>query len=293
MQSGVAAFAAAPPKGPEMTDKYSFEAQRLAATYTGAVSFAGKNLSNGKTITFRADRVMPTASTIKLPILVELLHQVEQGRLDLDTQLTLKASDQVGGSGVLKHMSPGAILPLRDVALLMIILSDNTATNMVLDLTGIAPVNAEMKKLGLTSTTLKNKVDFTAIGSDVRNFAEASAADYVILLEAIATSKGVSPASSALIWGMLSRQHYLDLLPRQLPYNPYAGDLGGNADFSVGGKTGFFPGFRADAMIAGQGGQTVVMTAFAYGDDMSFLPDNAIAVFLGKLGKTLFEELTA
>lgn len=264
----------------------------MASSYPHDIAFCAKNLSTGQTISFAPDKLMPTASCIKLPVLVALHDLAERGEVDLDIPVVLEVADQVGGSGVLKNLSPGATLSLRDYATLMIVLSDNTATNIVVDRVGIDVVNATMRDLGLTQTTLKTRIDFQAIGNEVRNLSESSAADFAILLERIAKGTAVSAAASAAVKDVMARQHYLDLLPRLLPHNPYAADLGGQAALAVAGKTGFFPGFRADTIIVDTAGQTLVMAAFVYGDDMSFLPDNAIGRFMGELGQSLFIELT-
>lgn len=264
----------------------------LASSWTHDLSFLAKNLSTGKTLSFAPDKLMPTASCIKLPMLVALFDKAERGEIDIQAPHVLTSADQVGGSGVLKHLSPGASLSLRDYATLMIVLSDNTATNVVADAVGVDFINAKMKELGLTQTTLKTRIDFQAIGSDVRNLSESTVADFARLLEGIATGTLISKKASAAIKDIMSRQHFLDLLPRLLPYNPYAGDLGGTVDLLVAGKTGFFPGFRADTIIIDAAGQTLVMAAFVYGGDLSFLPENAIAKFMGELGLAAFEELT-
>lgn len=268
-------------------------ALQLASSYPHEISFFAKNLSTGKTIAFDAHKLMPTASCIKLPMLVALYDKAERGEIDLTAPVVLEAKEQVGGSGVLKHLTAGASLSLRDYAALMIILSDNTATNVVADAIGVDFVNEKMRELGLENTTLKTRIDFEAIGSDVRNLSESTVADFAILLEGIAKGTLVSTAASAAIKDIMSRQHYLDLLPRFLPYNPYAADLGGAADLAVSGKTGFFPGFRADTIIVDAGEQQIIMAAFVYGDDQSFLPENAIARFMGELGLAAFKELTA
>ncbi|WP_169196972.1 serine hydrolase [Devosia sp. MC1541] len=268
-------------------------ALQLLAAYPHDVSFFAKNLKTGKTIAFEADKLMPTASCIKLPMLVALYDKAERGEIDLTAPVVLEVKEQVGGSGVLKHLTAGATLSLRDYAALMIILSDNTGTNVVADAVGIDFINAKMAELGLSQTTFKTRIDFDAIGSDVRNLSESSVADFAILLEGIAKGTLISESASAAIKDIMSRQHYLDLLPRLLPYNPYAGDLGGTVDLAVSGKTGFFPGFRADTIIVDTADAQIIMAAFVYGDDLSFLPENAIAKFMGDLGLAAFTELTA
>lgn len=265
----------------------------LAQGYQHNLSFIAKNLGTGRTIAFEPDKLMPTASCIKLPMLVALYDKAERGEIDLEQMVVMQGTDQVGGSGVLKHLSAGLTLSLRDVATLMIVLSDNTATNIIADHVGIDFINAKMAELGLSHTLLKTKIDFAAIGGEVRNLSESTVADFAILLEGIARGTLISPKASAAMKDILSRQHYLDLLPRLLPVNPYARDLGGEPELAVAGKTGFFPGFRADTIIVDADGQVLIMAAFVYGEDQSFLADNGIAQFMGGLGKALFDELMA
>ena len=113
--------------------------------------------SNERVAARLADQPFPTASTIKLAILYELLKQGEEGKLSLDKPALLERSQVVGGSGVLQHLS-GPMLSLGDHAALMIILSDNTATNVVIDAVGMANVKARMKALGLGDILLRRKM---------------------------------------------------------------------------------------------------------------------------------------
>ncbi|MEY9981511.1 beta-lactamase class A [Bradyrhizobium yuanmingense] len=252
----------------------------LAKNWSGDVAFAGQNLSTGKRISWQADKSTSTASCIKLQILIALMNEVEKGHQSLDTMITVKASDLVVGSGVLRYLSPGVTMSLLDVATLMIVLSDNSATNIVIDLIGLGTINRVISDIGLKSTRLVNRIDFARLGSDSTRFAVSTADDFLMTLIAIAEGRLISARSSQVIREIMSRQHYVDLLARRLPY-------------AVAGKTGFVTNFRGDAVIVERDGQTVVMTAFARGDDPSFLPDNAIAIFLGDLGQALFNDLTA
>ncbi|QOZ23796.1 serine hydrolase [Bradyrhizobium sp. CCBAU 51753] len=265
----------------------------LARTWSGDVVFAGCNLSTGKMISWRADKSTATASCIKLQILVALMSEVEKGRQSLDRLITVKASDLVGGSGVLKHLSAGVTMPLRDIATLMIILSDNSATNIIIDLVGLDRINQVISEMGLKSTRLVNRIDFGKIGNDPTKFAVSTARDFLTTLTAIAEGRLISARASRSMREIMSRQHYLDLLPRKLSYDPYAADTGRAPALTVAGKTGFVSGFRGDAVIIEWRGATLVMTAFASGDDPSFLPDNAVARFMGDLGEALFNDLTA
>jgi beta-lactamase class A len=115
--------------------------------------------ATGERISVHGNVVFTQASAIKLPVLVELMRQVEAGEQNLDQVVTLAASDIVPGSGVLQQLTPGKLsLSLRDVATLMVTVSDNTATNMIIDRVGMAKVGAEMARLGLSATKLQRKM---------------------------------------------------------------------------------------------------------------------------------------
>src|SRR5205085_8304465 len=102
---------------------------------------------------------MPTASLIKLAVMIEVYQQAAEKRIQLSDQLTLRAEDKVPGSGVLTdHFTPGLTFPLRDAVHLMIALSDNTATNLILDKIGIASTAKRMESWGLPNTKIHAKV---------------------------------------------------------------------------------------------------------------------------------------
>lgn len=193
---------------------------------------------------------------------------------------------------MLKHLSAPLDFTVHDIAMLMMIQSDNTATNMALDLVGLDTVNILAADLGCTRTQIRNQIDFAAIGSDIRNLAVSSARDFCRLLTAIDRCDGFSAAMSNAILNILGRQNYLDLLPRELDFNPYAQDLGSDQALWIGHKTGFFPGFRGDAGIWKRNGQTVVITAFLEGiEDSGFAADNPGALKLGRAGAFVAEAL--
>jgi beta-lactamase class A len=131
----------------------------LAKDHQGKVALAVKNLATGESYYRNADEVMPTASLIKVAVLIELYHQAQEGKLKLADRVTLRSADKVPGSGILtEHFSDGAEFSLRDAARLMIAFSDNTATNLVLERTGIPSVNKCMEEWGFPETRINAKV---------------------------------------------------------------------------------------------------------------------------------------
>jgi beta-lactamase class A len=113
---------------------------------------AVKHLGTGEEVGFNGDEVFPTASVFKVPVIVGLYRQVEAGRLSFEDKLVLKDSEKVPGSGILKELSEGLEVTVRDLSQLMMILSDNTATDMLVERVGKDNVNAAMWRLGLKNT---------------------------------------------------------------------------------------------------------------------------------------------
>jgi beta-lactamase class A len=113
---------------------------------------AVRHLGTGEEVSFNGDELFPTASVFKVPVIVELYRQVEAGKLRLDDKLVLKDSLKVPGSGILKELTEGLDTSIRDLSRLMMILSDNTATDMLVEKVGKENVNATMRRLGLNNT---------------------------------------------------------------------------------------------------------------------------------------------
>jgi len=130
----------------------------LASAHHGVLGYSVLNVDTGERLSRRGDETFPTASLIKVPILVTVFDLVEQGQLSLDDQLTLLKIDKVPGSGNLQFMHDGATLTVRDAAWLMSTTSDNTATNLLLDRIVIRRVWDKMEKLGLQHTKVHSKV---------------------------------------------------------------------------------------------------------------------------------------
>src|SRR5579872_3891849 len=132
--------------------------EKLAANHQGKLSLYATNLKTGTTIAIDADRPVPTASVIKLPILVEAMEQVKAGKHSLEEKLTLEKDNVVPGSGVFEFFDLPFNVTFKDALTFMIIESDNTATNMVIDQAGIKNVNDRITKMGLKDTYLYKKV---------------------------------------------------------------------------------------------------------------------------------------
>jgi beta-lactamase class A len=120
--------------------------------FEGVIGVAVHHLSTGESASINGQELFPTASVFKLPLIVELYRLVEAGELSLDDKKTLREADKVPGSGILKELSEGLALTVRDLVRLMMILSDNTATDILLGRVGMGRVNEAMASLGLGET---------------------------------------------------------------------------------------------------------------------------------------------
>jgi beta-lactamase class A len=126
--------------------------------FKGKVSLFAQNLDTGQTYSFNGDERVRTASTIKIPVMIEAFARVADGRAKWTDELVLTKAARYGGSGILPELSDGLRLTLKDCVRLMMTLSDNTATNMVLDYLTTDAVNARMETLGFKYTRIMRRV---------------------------------------------------------------------------------------------------------------------------------------
>ncbi len=158
------AFAALPAPAqsrfPAVLDaKFQAAVGGIEANLDGILGLALKDLKTGKTLLINEREVFPQASSIKIAVLVEVFKQAEEGRLKLDEFIALEDGRKVEGSGVLFHLGrPSLSLSVRDTAVLMVVLSDNTATNLLIDKVGLDAVNRRLDALGLPKTRLRRKM---------------------------------------------------------------------------------------------------------------------------------------
>jgi beta-lactamase class A len=130
------------------------DVMKEAEGFEDVLGVAVKNLGTGEEAELNGGELFPTASVFKVPVIVELYRQVEAGRHSLDESLILKDSLKVPGSGILKELSEGLEVTVRDLSRLMMILSDNTATDMIVELVEKENVNATLRRLGLKNTVV-------------------------------------------------------------------------------------------------------------------------------------------
>ena len=276
----------------------------------GVVGVDAKHLETGERVSHNADTVFFTASTLKVPLLVELYRQVDAGIIDVHQRIDLTDTLRVPGSGVLKELASGLQPTVHDLAMLMIIISDNTATDTLYNRVGGDNINNTMRQLGLTHTHIPmtcRELLYGITGLEVENpvhtyqlasdrlkkrefvlegdgFSEdksdvSSPNDMCRLLELIYDGNILSAQSREAVLDILKRQQLSTVIPHALP-----------AGTAVAHKTGSYHSVRCDVGIvfSPTGPYTVAIMAkeMTTGDRLS------VDASLAAISRSVYDEFT-
>ncbi|MDQ7822135.1 MAG: serine hydrolase [Candidatus Eremiobacteraeota bacterium] len=219
-----------------MSEKMALKLAAMAQALRGTMGFAIKSLEGSEAFYHRAEERFHAASIIKMAIAGELYRQIEKGLRRRDETVRLAAEFKVDGAGVLKELHDGLELTVSDLAALMIVVSDNTASNMLIDLVGMDQVNSLLEHLGMTGSRLVKK--FMLSHPDPSFFNYTTPRDTLVLLEKIYRGEFLSHTSAGEVLGILERQQYREKIPLFLP-----------EELRIAHKTGEVTGVRHDAGI--------------------------------------------
>jgi len=278
----------------------------IAKAHHGKVALYAVQLNTGRTVGLDADVVVQTASVIKLTILFEAMEQVRAGKVHWDDKIMLAPGDAVGGAGLLLFLDTPHILTLKDVLTLMIVMSDNTATDLAIDKIGLDAVNARIAWMGLKDTHLYKKIGKPAtepMPADQPKYGlgKTTPVEMAEVMERIglcafdgpgrlqgAGMKSLSAGDTAICgvgMKMLRNQFYQDMIPRYLEQMDSSESGSGTAS-----KSGSLNAVRADvAIVAGKTGP-MVLSVFTYDNvDKGWTVDNEAEVTIAKLAKEIVE----
>lgn len=252
----------------------------LATAHHGVVGYAVRNLDTGERLERRGDETFPTASLIKVPILVTLYDLAGKGMLSLDDPLTVLKIDQVPGSGTLQYMHPGLTLSVRDAAWLMATTSDNTATNLLLDRIIIRRVWEKMEGLGLQHTKVHSKsflrISSVAMDSSVKyGLGVSTPNEMATLFELLARGRAVSPAADSAMLDILEHNEDLQLLQRYVE--------GVRAPH----KTGATDQVRTECSLFYLQSRVVACVFTKENADQRWLVDNEAQITMGRMGAAI------
>jgi beta-lactamase class A len=266
-----------------------------ADTYSGKLTWALTDLTSGGHIGRDEADVMPTASLIKVPVLAALYRSVHEGRVRLEDRVRYEERHRVLGSGVLSKLTYGVEMTVRDAAVLMMIISDNSATNMCVDLAGLDYINKTMRDLGLRETTLFLRLGDRSAGLDARKMSVSTAGEMVSLMGRIARHEIVDEASSEDMLRIMRRSDYRHELSGELPWNEMnmLGDDPKQAWVAEKGGS-FLNGVRTSAAVFKGPRGSFVMSVFCEGGTGPGTGRGSEGnVVIGRMGKIAWDELAA
>jgi len=264
------------------------EIEEIARGFSGRLGVWACRVDGGEPVAYGAEEPFPTASTIKVPILYEVFRQAGEGRFRLEDPLPLTRENQVPGSGVLKDLTPGIALPVRDYCTLMITVSDNTATNVLLDLVGVEAVTRSMAAIGLHRTRLYRKI-FQGSGP----LAESTPADLGRLLLGLARGEWLTPGACAEMLGMLYRQQHKEMLTRYIDDYQFEEEEMGRCPVRVASKSGWSDDVRADVGLIETPSVRYVVAIMSKGcRDEREHPDHEGAIALARVSRAIYDHFT-
>jgi beta-lactamase class A len=269
--------------------------QAMIGPYAGKVTLFAHDLGTGQTVAINADTPVPTASVIKLTILYEALEQIRAGKASWDEKLTLTKAEQVPGSGVLLFFDTPLTITLKDAITMMIVMSDNTATNLVIDRLGIQNIDSQIQALGLKNTWLYKRIMLPPTGpmpADQKQFGlgKTTAREMATVLTRFVTcelgpyvgpgaGKQAQPLCDTAMH-MLGNQFYRDGLPRYLD----------GSGLRIANKTGALDHVRNDVGVVYTRTGPVVMSEFTYDNtDISWTSDNTAELLLARLSRQIVD----
>ncbi len=231
-----------------------------------------------------------TASTIKLFVLAALFEQIHRGEISLSDMLEYRQEHVIDGSGILSSMEVGTKLSVRNVATLMIIVSDNIATNMLIDLLGVDRINDCIQGLGCKDTILHNRIDFERYS----RLGTSTPADYASMWVRMAQGTLVSREASERMLEICRQQHYNSMLTKSLP--PYYLDADNYDEeiIYVASKSGSMNACRNDGgIVSTPYGKYVIVLFNKDFSDSQYYPEHPATVFGARVSRLIFDQYLA
>ncbi|HVG45635.1 MAG TPA: serine hydrolase [Longimicrobium sp.] len=278
-----APLASADTTAPGDTARLRRTLEELVRGYPGVAGVSVIDLRSGARVSVRGDETFPTASLIKVAVLVALLDEVSKGTIRMDERISLLARDRVGGSGVLQYMQSGLEPTVEDAAWLMITLSDNTATNILLDHLNVKTVWDKMEALGLPHTKIHSKTFLRstsiAVDSSVKyGLGVTTPNETARLFELLHHGRAVSPAHDSTALAMLRANQDATKLARWLPDT-----------VAVAHKTGEVDRSRSDCgIVYGPQAPVVVCALTRENRETSYAVDNPANLLMARIGLAVF-----
>lgn len=270
--------------------------ETICRGFNGRIGLAALNLQTNEELLYHADEIFATASMIKLPVLITLMAQCQKGETSLDEPLMLRKADKIGGSGLLQFLTPGLVMPVRDWAFLMMNISDNLATNVLIDHVGLKNVQNWLVDNGYEEVQLHRKIDFGELAKDRKQLGTATPHGLNRLITAVFRRQLVSPAACDEMLRMMDKVG-ADRMGRYLPFSYYGSDEPEETKLHLAGKTGSLAGMRGQTGIvwrgAGDALRGFALTVMTEDDPAPELwsVDAAGVVIIGRLTQAIYTSM--
>ena len=261
--------------------------RRIAKSFSGTLGLAARDFKTGDELFLNADEVFPTASMVKIGILLELFRQKEAGKLELGEMVTIRKADKTAGSGLIENMGEDVTLSLHDIAVLMNAISDNTATNVLIDRLGIGTINMAMAEAGMRNTHLFRKIIFTSARKlRYPHFATGTPRDFMTLMSNLYQRKLLNKQNTEAMLTIMRIQKNMGNLTRYMNFNPFGTDKRS----WVASKTGSIDGTRNETGIIHTKDSAHVLSVMTKEcKDKQWTPENEATLAVAKISKAVNE----
>ncbi|MEK6556888.1 MAG: serine hydrolase [Candidatus Margulisiibacteriota bacterium] len=260
-------------KHPQWVQDVVSDLDKQVAKYAlpgGIIGISLKDLITGETFSVNGRQPFNPASVIKIPVMVEAFHQIDEGELSMDDLLTLRFHNKIPGAGSIQYAREGSRFTVRKLVEEMITNSDNTATNMLIEKLGMYSINAYMNKIGMRRTVIK---DPTMLCKKPGRFNLTTPEDMLLVMDKIYRGQVISQKASAEMLEIMKRQHHKWGIARFLP-----------RDVIIANKTGSLDFVRNDVGII-MGERPYILSIFCRN-----LPSNHFgSVLVGAMSKVIYE----
>ena len=258
----------------EKYTEWKKEIEKIISQVEGSVCINFYDLNKNNVFSINGDKKVLSASMIKLLILVELMKKISENKFSLSDTILIADSMKTGGDGVLKELNTGHHFTLKELATLMIVVSDNQATNILIDFLGMENINQLGKELRLKKTFLGRKMmDIEARKKGYDNYTCAD--DISSLLKLIYQEKLINEEASQLMLDILLRQQQGERLQRYLP-----------SDIKIAHKCGDLDNLENDGGIIWLGNKTYILVVLTSG-----MPNLQCKQTIGKISKFVYDKM--
>jgi beta-lactamase class A len=267
-------------------DTLQRQLEGMARRHHGKVAFFARHLGTGATVAIEADTPVKTASVIKLALFLEAFRQIDAGKHRLGEPVVLDEPNRVLGSGVLGFLHAGLTLTLEDALVLMMVVSDNTATNLLVDAIGVDAVNQYVRRLGLGSTHFYKKIGVPAawpMPADQKQFGlgKTTAREAAALMEQVERCGLTDEKLCRRMLEIVVNQQYRNMVPRFLETFDVSEQTS-----AIGDKIGALDDVRNDVAIVHARSGPIVIAAFTWDNqDRRWTCENQAELLLARMAQ--------